>query len=282
MTPLIYGPGPEPPVPLQAEPDLAGLAVDDVGGRPTGEVYGVLIESDSGLIRYVDLSVDALGRHVLAPIGHVRIDEGADGLRLALRAVTREDLAAIPEYRSGEVPADAYENQILAAYSRLFYGERYYAHPAYDHSRLYVGEHPVEQTKAEAPTITTLALLSDLSDWRLAAGEPDIRGWIAVDEGNASMGTVRGLMVDPAARRVRYLLVDIEAHGPVLVPVGYAEVIPSLSAVRLSGLRADDLRSLPPFAGDTLTREQESALRAALDAVLTGERRFARPEFASH
>lgn len=278
--PLIYGPAPAA-APLHPEPDLAGLPVEDVGGRYTGQIYGVLVESDSGLIRYMDLSVDALGRHVLAPIGHVRIEEGADGLRVVLRAVTRDDLAGIPEYRQGEIPADAYESEILAAYGRLFYGQRYYAHPAYDHRSVYVGEHPVEPTAGTVHTSTTLALLADLDDWRLAPGEADIRGWTATDDEGAPVATITGLVVEPAARRVRYLLVHPEAHEPVLVPVGYAEVVPSDRTVHLTGLRAADLRALPPYAGDGLSREQELGLRAALDATLAGERRFARPDFSS-
>ncbi len=277
MSPLIYGPGPETAKPLVPWPDLSGLPVDDVGGRPTGEVFGLLSEANSGLIRYLDIAAGEPSRHVLVPIGHARIEEHADGSRVRLRAVTREDLATIPEYHTGEEPDIAYESEILAAYSRLFYGEHYYAHPAYDHRFLYVGEHPVESDGDGAPT---LGLLSRLSGWRVASGEQDVRTWPVEGAGGREAGRVADLFVDTGARRVRYLVVERTGAGATLIPVGYAHLDRERQRVRLGGLYAADVQALPecdPAAG--LDREDERRLLRAVEGRVGADRRFERPEF---
>ena len=55
-----------------------------------------------------------------------------------------EDLEQIPAYEP-HVPwsDDSFQNELLTAFGRLFRGERYYAHPAYDHTGLYAGKHPI-------------------------------------------------------------------------------------------------------------------------------------------
>ena len=71
---------------LRPVPDLGGLAVEDASGLSVGELYGSLIEAETGLVRYVDLELDTLDRHVLVPIGHARVHERDGGPRLRLRA----------------------------------------------------------------------------------------------------------------------------------------------------------------------------------------------------
>src|SRR5690606_22400233 len=115
-------------------PDLSSLPAADAGGRPIGRVYGCLAEADSGLIRYVDIALDEQDRHVLVPIGHVRVVNGTrTEPEVRLRAAVLEDLAEIPVYvPDGEPIDDGYERDLLEAYAKTFYGDRYYAHPAYD------------------------------------------------------------------------------------------------------------------------------------------------------
>ncbi len=317
MTPLIYGPGPGDPATLHAVRDLAGLPVDDVAERPVGEVYGLLIEEGSGLIRYLDIAERAQERHVLAPIGHTRLEDHADGTRVRLRAAMREDLAEIPAYDRTDPRLDeAYESVVLAAYSALFYGERYYAHPAYDHHALYAGLHPVVAARTDGGS-RLVALSTLVPPAAAAAAEADAA--TAHDDAAAAVGPAAsvlgaevraadgvhaGRVVDLLVQRdtglPRYGVVEREDATRVPIPIGYltrapagaggapggeAQAAPraaSRERVRLQGLRAAELASFPVMEpGATLDRDGEDALRAALERALSGERRFDRIDFAS-
>lgn len=55
-----------------------------------------------------------------------------------------------------------------------------------------------------------LVPLRDLGDWQLGEGEPDIRGWEVRTIGDRTIGTVRDLLIDRAAREVVLLELDLE------------------------------------------------------------------------
>ncbi len=258
-------------------PDLAGTPAEDAVGRIFGDVYGALADASTGLIRYLDLDVHGADRHVLVPIGHVRVartDEPAPNVRL--RAATAADLRAIPPYEP-HAPPD--EPALLAAHGRLFSGEKYYAHPAFDHAGLYAGDRSiVHEPGAAVPAGATLAPLSSLSRYEVAEGEPDVRGWKVLAAEGTNTGTVEDLLVEPAALRARYLLVRRRSGTPVLLPVGYAELDRDERAIWTPALRADDLAALPAVTGP-VGRAQEEAVRAALEQRLDGPRRYLRADF---
>ncbi len=278
-----------PPHPARDElvpvPDLAGTPAADAEGRFFGEVYGALAQAETGLLRYLDLDVHGADRHVLVPIGHVRVarpGEPSSGVRL--RAATVGDLTSIPPYEPHrEPPADEEEQALLSAHGRIFSGEKYYAHPAYDHSGLYAGGRPILRGPA-APAGAELLRLSSLPEHEVAEEEQDIRGWPLVTRQGEVVGEVEDLVVDPAALRARYALVRL-ADAPagrepdrVLLPVGYLELDAADGRVRTPALSAADVRALPPQRGP-IRRADEDAARAALDRVLAGPRRFQRPDF---
>ena len=62
------------------------------------------------------------------------------------------------------------------------------------------------------------------------------------------------------------------------MPIGYVEL--GKDEVT-TPLETDDMLTLPGFEGNELERGFEARLRAALDARLTGPRRFERPDFRS-
>src|SRR6476620_5614619 len=83
--------------------------------------------------------------------------------------------------------------------------------------------------KKETPT-TRLRELSK-SDFQIAKGQPDIRGWDVRDEQGRKYGTVGELIFDIRANKVRYLIVDIQDtpdmeldKRSVMVPIGLAEL----------------------------------------------------------
>lgn len=280
MSPLTYGPGPEDPAPLRSLPDLAGLPADDVAQRPIGAVAGVLSEADNGLIRYLDVNLDSLGRHVLIPIGHVRIEERADGTRVRLRAAAREDLDDIPPYDPESMDLEnGYESELIIAFSRLFYGEHYYAHPAYDHGRLYAGLHPVVRDGEPSGEEPTLAPLSRLDRWRVAGGEPDVRDWSVESGAGETLGVVRDLVIEPAAKQVRYVQLELPDGESTLLPIGFLALDTEDRVVRAPALLAEDMDRIPRYEGD-LDRAAERRLLEAIESSVRGQRRFRGPDFA--
>jgi len=110
------------------------------------------------------------------------------------------------------------------------------------------------------------------SDFEVADGQPDIRGWNVKDTNDQTIGEVDDLIFDDRTLRVRYMVVDLD-HGYfnlkkdryVLVPIGAGEVpekhhvviIPNLSADA-----ADRWSALPVYDHDRLiTPEDEYRVR---------------------
>lgn len=264
--------------PLRASGDLDELPVYDAEGVPIGQTFGVLTDAETGLVRYFDVSLDERHRHVLVPVGHARLEKHLGRLRIRLRAAAALDLEQIPEYEP-HVPwsDDNFQNELLTAFGRLFQGERYYAHPAYDHTGLYAGKHPILREPLAPAAPAGLRRLSRVSQYRIADGEPRITGWDVIGERGARIGTVTDVIFDADAEQVRYVVLKRETDDiEVAVPVGYAVV---RSREIMLPFISDDLDRLPAAPEDELTRAEEARLRIALDSVLSGTRRFARPDF---
>jgi hypothetical protein len=265
---------------LRSVRDLSGLPVQDASGLCVGELFGALAEADTGLIRYLDLELSTLDRHVLVPIGHARVREQKEGPRIQLRAALLEELEQIPPLPAdmGHI-TDPFERALLEAYGRTFHGELYYSHPAYDHSGLYAGEHVVvgEGDEATGP----LMRLSYLPAWRVASGEPDIRGWPLVLDGDVHV-EIQDLIVDTGAEKVRYVVVRTpDDAGARLVPVGFLRIETESRQVRAGGFTAEDISELPPYDGGGVTREHEDSVHAALRRRFSGRRRYLLPDFSA-
>lgn len=265
---------------LRAVPDLCGIPVDDSTGIHVGTLYGSLAEAETGLLRYVDLALDALDRHVLVPIGHTRVrDRSEKQPHIRLRAALLEDLEQIPPFPADVAHiTDPFERALLEAYGRTFRGERYYAHPAYDHAGLYAGDHTV--VGPDDPVSVPLTRLAYLAGWHVAEGEPDIRGWpLRLEEGGPL--DIVDLIVDTAAGKVRYVVVsDPEAGAARLLPIGYLSIDRPRRFVQARGLTADDVLALPAYDGGGVSRQEEDQLAAALRGRLAGRRRYVLADYA--
>lgn len=275
----LYGPGPEDPPPLISSGDLGGLSTTDVEDRPVGSLFGSLAEVDTGLIRYLDISLHGDSRHVLVPIGHARIDRDAVPPRVRLRAATFEDLMEIPTFEGDGTTVDRnYQDRLMEAHGRLFYGSRYYAHPAYDHRGLQAGDRSLIGPE-DAPPAPQLRPLSELTEFQVADPRKDIRGWGVVDRRSEHVAEVRELLADVVARQVRYVVLSLdEPEREAALPVGYVEIDGAAGEVLTPALTRDDIRLLPAYA-DPLTRQDENRILATLEGRLTGERYYHRPDF---
>lgn len=253
--------------PLHATTDLHDLPVYDAAELPIGKTFGVLADADTGLVRFFDIELDNHHHHVLVPVGHARVEPHLGQLRVRLRAANVDDLESIPAYEPHVAWSDdAFQNELLDAFGRLFQGQRYYAHPAYDHTGLYAGTHPLLQEALDPPAAAGLKRLSCASQFRVAHGEPDIRGWKVRGENGAYLGTVTDLIIDGEANLVRYVIVRRDTDdAETAIPVGYVNLgVDELSVA----LTSDELFKLPTIAGDTMEREQEVEVRAAIDRML--------------
>lgn len=268
--------------PLTAKPDLAGLAVHDADDLLTGHVFGLLCEAETGLIRFLDIELDGKGRHVLVPVGHARVESSALGPRIRLRAASLDDLERVPAYAAdGSWPNPEAAREMLNVHGRFFRGDKYYAHPAYDHRGLYAGEHPIVKEGAKSDRAEPcLESLNESSDFRIAEGEPDVRGWTLVDHTGTAAAEVADIIIDTAALKVRYLVVSRSDGQKTLVPIGYVEVVAKSKRVIVPGLSAEDLLTFPTFESLPLSREQEDRSREHIERALDARNPFLRVDFS--
>ena len=264
--------------PLHPSKDLENLPVYDADQIPIGTTFGVLCEADTGLVRYFDVSIEGRQRHVLIPVGHARMETNLGRFRLRLRAATIDELERIPAYEPHVTwHEDQFQDELLNAYGRLFEGQRYYAHPAYDHAGLYAGAHPLLREPLDAPSSSGIKRLAHARDFRISDGEHDIRGWSMRGEDGKEIGRVIDLIIDTDAEEVRYAFVQRDSDAAyTALPIGYLDLGDECVRVPLS---AEDLRALPTITGESIDRAQEAKLRAVLESALSGPRRYARPEF---
>src|SRR5215217_8214949 len=92
------------------------------------------------------------------------------------------------------------------------------------------------------------------SDYEIADGEPDIRGWDVKDASGRRIGEVDDLIFDVQSQKVRYMVVDLDDNEldldddrEVLVPIGLAKLDDDDDDVILNNVTADQLRALPDY-----------------------------------
>jgi photosynthetic reaction center H subunit len=111
--------------------------------------------------------------------------------------------------------------------------------------------------------------LSDLDDYKVADGDPDIRGWDVKTPDGRKVGKVDELVVDTSEMRVRYMDVKVDKKvlgadddGHVLVPIGTARLNDDEDDVLIDRLPASGFAAGTHERGRPITREHETALRS--------------------
>jgi photosynthetic reaction center H subunit len=124
--------------------------------------------------------------------------------------------------------------------------------------------------------------LDDAGDFRIAEGDPDVRGWDVLSADGKRIGSVDDLLIDTAAMKVRYLDVEVDddllATGRdrhVLVPIGYARLERDDNRIVIDSLNSDDVSNLPAYGGDRLTRDYEDSVRSGFDQSYRAKARSA-------
>lgn len=115
-------------------------------------------------------------------------------------------------------------------------------------------------------TTGQLMHLSEMDDYEVADGEPDIRGWDVRAANGDKIGDVEDLLVDSATLRVRYIEVELEKdlvanndRRHALIPIGSARLNDDKDDV-LIDLNSERLLALPPYVRGTLSREYEQSI----------------------
>ena len=116
-----------------------------------------------------------------------------------------------------------------------------------------------------------LRRLHDLSDFEVADGNPDVRGWAVRGGDGKKFGEVFELIVDVEALKVRYLDVELDAdlglnehERHILLPIGVAALDEDGDNVFVTSLTADSVLHYPPFIEIQITREYEEAMLRTL------------------
>ena len=117
-------------------------------------------------------------------------------------------------------------------------------------------------SKKEEPTTRLRELRG--SDYTIAKGQPDIRGWDVRDGSGRKFGVVHDLIFDIRANKVRYMVLNILdtkelelEKRTVLVPIGMAELDPTDNDVLLPAVTPFQLRALPRYDKSNLGAKAE-------------------------
>lgn len=109
--------------------------------------------------------------------------------------------------------------------------------------------------------------LGQLDDFKVAEGDPDVRGWQVVASDGRKIGEVDELLIDTNAMKVRYLDVEVEnglmaePDRHVLVPIGYARLDRGGDRVMIDNIASTDLRTMPAYDQSPVTRDFETSVR---------------------
>ncbi len=105
------------------------------------------------------------------------------------------------------------------------------------------------------------------SNFELAKGQPDIRGWEVREEKARKIGEVQELIFDVLEHKVRYMVVQVMdstelelEKRTVLIPIGLAELHQKDDDVILHGVTAFQIRALPKYNKENLGARAEGAV----------------------
>jgi len=105
------------------------------------------------------------------------------------------------------------------------------------------------------------------SNYEIADGEPDIKGWDIKDNRGIKLAEVEDLLFNPASRKVRYLIAGLVGRvfgvekRRVLIPIGLAELHPKDDDVYLPGISIAQLAIAPEYVKGEVSLQTEILAR---------------------
>lgn len=106
------------------------------------------------------------------------------------------------------------------------------------------------------------------SDYEVADGQPDIRGWDVKDINGKEIGEVEDLIFDEHSLKVRYMVVDLDDNEfdidddrHVLIPVGLGEIPENDNEVVVPNVTKEQLMALPEYKDKKVTHDDEYRIR---------------------
>jgi ferritin-like metal-binding protein YciE/sporulation protein YlmC with PRC-barrel domain len=126
------------------------------------------------------------------------------------------------------------------------------------------------------------------SNYEIRDGEPDITGWSVFNSEGYKIGEIQDLLFDPEARKVRYIVLQLQANGQdvlgddrdVLIPIGVAKLLADDEQITLPLASAQPLAGLPAYETGNLTPETELRVREVFETGSTAP--YEHPQFYAH
>ncbi len=225
--------------------DFIGRDVVDSKGDKVGTVGDLLLGRRRGDVRFVDVNLGIFQKRVLIPVE--QLDWGEDAF--ILRRWSREELKLLPAYEPDRPLTREMLEELEIAHPR-FYGDP-------------------ERVPPPAPGEARIVPLKSARDFKLAKGDPDVRGWNVFGADGERVGTVSEMLVDPAALKIRYLDVDIledlftlKEDRHVLIPLEEVELRERGNDVWLKHLPAEAVARLPAYTGGPVDPGMEEMVQA--------------------
>jgi len=111
------------------------------------------------------------------------------------------------------------------------------------------------------------------SDFEIADGQPDIKGWDVKNERGEVIGDVEELLFNPQTQKVRYMIVDTDANDlrlearKILIPIGTVELHEDDDYVVVPQIEVNHIIGLPSYEKDGLTAEHEQHIRTTFSSL---------------
>jgi uncharacterized protein (TIGR02271 family) len=123
--------------------------------------------------------------------------------------------------------------------------------------------------------LTGVVPLDQMDDFKVAEGDPDVRGWTVMGSDSRKIGKVDNLLIDRSAMKVRYLDVDVDndllegEDRHVLIPIGYARLNNDDDSIMVQEMASTDVATIPAYTQESMTRDYETSLRQRFDEGFT-------------
>jgi len=117
----------------------------------------------------------------------------------------------------------------------------------------------------------------DRSNFEIVKDEPDIRGWDVRYKNGEKIGSVEELILDAKAKKIRYMVVDLDEnelrleHRKIVIPIGFAELDSRSDDVLIPNVSVDQLCNLPDYKKDILTPEFERRISSTFGRKVKAE-----------